>query len=607
MSSDGGVPGTTGPERWLIAVLLAVAGNALVLGFDVGGVLGDGGTLRFWDQDSYSRLLRLRALMDGGGWYDSLLTSLNAPFGLVMHWTRPLDALLVPPAALLGLWMNRTSAVELAAAGIGPVLEVAALAVLFSALGRSADRRLVLLAGALFVLQRSVAYRFAIGQADHHHLIVLLHLATLAPLLRAASAERPGIAPLLAGVAAALGLWVSPGGAMTLAVALLGLGVAWLHDGDARLLRRFADGLLLAAPLALFIERTPSDWASVEYDRYSVVHVALAVAVFIAAQALARLPGWLGIGDRVAPRAALALLVGFGVGGVLLAGFPHLVSSPLSEFGAEVARWTREIGELRPTLPRDWQQVPVFAADMAPGLVALLWSATRLARAGAAQRRRRLMESTMLALLTVAAMYLARAQELLLALAPLAWAEALLALLTVGGGTLFRRLTGGLAALLMVVTSWVGGYTLAALGVWEIRKPEGCEYERVAAVLAGATEVGQSILADVNAGPEVAWRTGRGVLAVLNHRNDQGMRDASTLYFSRGDDAAALAMVERRRIGAVVFCRRLSVEDRATLQAAPDILYSRLLTARAPAWLEPLPVPPAVAGQFAVYRVVAVP
>ncbi|MEM7123604.1 MAG: hypothetical protein AAF563_20180, partial [Pseudomonadota bacterium] len=47
------------------------------------------------DSDCYVRLMRITRLVETGAWYDGFEPLLNAPDGLVMHWTRPFDVLML--------------------------------------------------------------------------------------------------------------------------------------------------------------------------------------------------------------------------------------------------------------------------------------------------------------------------------------------------------------------------------------------------------------------------------------------------------------------------------------------------------------------------------
>jgi len=53
------------------------------------------------DTDGYTRLNRVIQLQETGKWYDSVNARSNAPYGESMHWTRPLDVLL-----LAGAWLT---------------------------------------------------------------------------------------------------------------------------------------------------------------------------------------------------------------------------------------------------------------------------------------------------------------------------------------------------------------------------------------------------------------------------------------------------------------------------------------------------------------------
>src|ERR1043165_7742792 len=46
------------------------------------------------DPDDAMRLVLVRDLMSGRGWYDQLVTRLQPPLGTYMHWSRLLDGLL---------------------------------------------------------------------------------------------------------------------------------------------------------------------------------------------------------------------------------------------------------------------------------------------------------------------------------------------------------------------------------------------------------------------------------------------------------------------------------------------------------------------------------
>ena len=61
------------------------------------------------DSDGYARLVRIQRLLETGAWFDVGLPRANRPDGGTLHWTRPLDVLLIilalPLAVLIGFSM----------------------------------------------------------------------------------------------------------------------------------------------------------------------------------------------------------------------------------------------------------------------------------------------------------------------------------------------------------------------------------------------------------------------------------------------------------------------------------------------------------------------
>jgi hypothetical protein len=84
---------------WLLIGLFAALAIAehIFFAFKNGVVIYEHG---LGDTDSYMRVLRIMDLYNGGGWYDTVTQKLGAPEGLSLHWTRPVDILILLPALL---------------------------------------------------------------------------------------------------------------------------------------------------------------------------------------------------------------------------------------------------------------------------------------------------------------------------------------------------------------------------------------------------------------------------------------------------------------------------------------------------------------------------
>ena len=88
---------------WAALAVTVFAGTALVLQYSqVAKTLGD--------PDDAMRLVLVRDLMSGRGWYDQLVTRLQPPLGTMMHWSRLVDGLLAAQIRLLRLALSPAAA-----------------------------------------------------------------------------------------------------------------------------------------------------------------------------------------------------------------------------------------------------------------------------------------------------------------------------------------------------------------------------------------------------------------------------------------------------------------------------------------------------------------
>ena len=112
------------PALVLLLLIGIVAAKHLTVGLSADGFFATG---RLTDTDSWVRVQRVLELWQGAGWFEERTARLNAPTGLSLHWTRPLDVLILLPAQVLaGLFgVAPRDAVLLAGACICPALHAA--------------------------------------------------------------------------------------------------------------------------------------------------------------------------------------------------------------------------------------------------------------------------------------------------------------------------------------------------------------------------------------------------------------------------------------------------------------------------------------------------
>lgn len=163
------------------------------------------------DSDCYLRLVRVRELYRHGQWYDATIERANVPYGGkdIVHWTRPLDALLLVGAVPLALVMDFERALFLWGVVLSPILFAATFLALIWSSRPLLDRGGPFLAALLFPSSLAVLAYYCAGRPDHHSLLLLLFVLFLGFVLR--QMERPlNVAACLgAGAVGALSIWVS--------------------------------------------------------------------------------------------------------------------------------------------------------------------------------------------------------------------------------------------------------------------------------------------------------------------------------------------------------------------------------------------------------------
>jgi hypothetical protein len=84
-----------------------------------------------YDFDSLLRMQGVVDLLQGQSWYDHMQHRLNPPEGVFIHWTKPVDVLLLLLALPLSAFMPIQTAVLISAAFVPPVFMVVSVWLLF--------------------------------------------------------------------------------------------------------------------------------------------------------------------------------------------------------------------------------------------------------------------------------------------------------------------------------------------------------------------------------------------------------------------------------------------------------------------------------------------
>ncbi len=573
---------------------------------------------RFPDTDDYTRLLRVRELVEGGDWFDTTQERANWPQGDVLHWTRPMDVVLLAAVAVASPFTDLEGALRFAATVVPPLLLLGILLAGTLAAAPLGDPRLRLAVPLVLLAQPALVFYARVGRADHHTLILLCFAVALGFALRGVREPDQGRWAWGLGLACALGLWTSTEFLLPLAVFLAAGMVGWIRrGGEGPFQRRWTFALTLGVAAALFLERG-SGWRTTSYDRLSWVHLlvaALAAGVWLAADRLAV------AGAEGGGRGSVRRRAGIGVGAAVAAGLtlwfaaPAFFGGPMVEVTDPVVRrWLSQVPELQPRLlPTDLRRAGFFLVQAGCAVILTGWLTLRVRRTGG--------DGALVLLLTamVAFLGVSLLQVRLVTYVGVLTAPAAVAFLgwagPPGDGHGPPPLAPRILALgaLLLAPFGAGVVLLAAAPepAPGLPSPGGgrCDSEAVADLLEdspGAPEGSPwTVAAHMDLGPVLLYRTPHRVLATPYHRNREGIRAVHDL-FAATDPATAVDRARERGVDLVVVC---PARDRAWV--TPDrqgrrILLERLLAGERVPGLREFPVPAALGAQR-VWRVEGAP
>src|SRR5947209_2856148 len=319
------------------------------------------------DTDDNMRIMQVRALLHGQGWYDLRDYRMNPPFGANIHWSRLVD---LPIAGLiLGLrpFLGGAGA-ERWAVAIAPLLPYL---LLLSSLALTARR---LIAPAAYPLAWLVLFfagstngMFMPERIDHHG----WQLALLALSVAGIADPKRLRGGLTLGISTALSLAI--GLEMLIYLALAGVAVVlfWVDEAEEReRLGAYALSVGGATAFCFLVFASNDNWKAV-CDALSPVWLSDALIGSALMLALARVSAadW-------KRRLALALGAGIIVAGFHALTWPHCLQR-LEGVSPEVEQlWLSHVKEARPVYLHGWRIATLIVALPITGAIgwgALIW------------------------------------------------------------------------------------------------------------------------------------------------------------------------------------------------------------------------------------------
>jgi hypothetical protein len=562
------VPDLTPGRRLLLASLAVALVVSLLLAFklDVRGRLGD--------TDDAMRLVMVRDLLAGRGWYDQSIGRLQPPWGLYMHWSRLLDGGIAALMAALRLafapataeWMTR---VIWPLSWIFPAV-TAALCLARNIGARSA----VMITAVLLLIDLEIYRQFIPGRIDHHNIQIVMTLIALA--CATTDQRRARWAPLGAA-AACLGLGI---GLEALPLQAM-IGASWalrlaFDRREAPAAAAYGASLALGGVLVFLAQTPPWRW---ELPVCDAMGSNLVGALLVAGVGLA-LAAWAAGRAPAMARFACVALAGGAAAGIYLVLHPSCLHGPFAAVDPLARRlWLNGVEEVQPL----WNILKLdrtSAINAAVVIVMAVGAMIFLLSQKAERNANLLLTSLALAAACVLACLVWRMMDYVywIGLPMIGAAFSRLAM---------RRLRNLLVptlgvSILLSPTSLAVAANTADKAVAPRRVPsssadmERCFAPHVFGALRALPP--GPVLSEPDLGPFILAFTRHSALVAPYHRMSHEMILAHAAF----DAPAPADQAKVRALGAayLVDCLPLSLEVR------PDGLGARLRTGRTPAWLE---------------------
>lgn len=571
---------------WGVAAVLSLAANSARIAAQ-----------EFPDPDDVMRLLQVRDLIAGQGWFDLGQYRVNtAAGGVPMHWSRLVDLPLLLVILVLGPVFGSAVA-ESVAVVVVPLITlglIVALAMRIAA--RVLGDEPAMLAGLLIGMSVTVMFQIAPLRIDHHGWQIVCALAAVNGLL----ARSPEVGGRICGAALASWLSISIEG-LPLAAAICGvLALRWLRQrADRGWLIGALQSLAVTSSALFLITRGLGDLAP-WCDALNPVHLAM----FAWGAAVLTVLG------KREPVPVGSVLVGFAIaGGGALAML--LMAAPQCATGGGFAG-------LDPLVAKYWyanvlEGQPIWRHSLTSALGLTLTPAFGLVGAIVLARRSQgwlarfwCDYALILGAALMIGVFVARAGVVatVIAAPPLAylvhgWLQRIRSI-----ERLLPRVVG-LVAIGCVMLPALPLNLMLAIPAHASREPtvtresvkESCDVAASAKLMAKLPR--GSIYAPLDIAPQILLETRHDVLATAHHRGDDAIR--AVIATAQASPAEAEAMLRARGLDYVALCSAME-EPHIYASGAPDGFMARLLEDEVPSWLEPITLEGS-GSAFKVWRV----
>ncbi|WP_298669238.1 AcrB/AcrD/AcrF family protein [uncultured Sphingomonas sp.] len=541
--------------------------------------------LSLGDTDDNMRLMQVRALLDGQGWYDLRNYRLNPPAGFNIHWTRLVD---LPIAALILILRPflGTGEAERLACGIAPLLPLSLALVGLAATVRRLVAPLAWPLAIVFMLCSTVGLMmFMPDRIDHHGWQLAMLSLTVAGLCDPRGARGGAIVGIASAVSLTIGLEMLPYAVMAGAI----IALRWVWQAESRD-RLAAYALTLAggsaagfAAFASYDNRVP------RCDALTPVWLSVMVMAGAFLLVLAMISP-----QRREVRLALAIAAGVVIAGAFALVFPQCLGRPEQVSDELYRNWLGNIREAKPIFKHPFRVGFPVAALPVMGLIGAgiaTWRARRTPEALLGWACVSLFATFAAAMLLwqiragPAAQLLAVPGVAALAWITLPW--------LLGNRSVFVRVFGTVGGFVLIS----GLFSGLVLKWTPIDKPSPY-VNRVNKASGRCVTLpamqpldrlpAQTVFTFVDLGPRLITLTHHSAIAGPYHRNGDAILDVQHAF--TGSPEEARAIMKRHGATLLLVCPNMA-ESTIYRARAPGGFYSRLASNEKFPWLVPVPLP----------------
>jgi Ca2+/Na+ antiporter len=578
MTSTRSISGTAQLWAWALAAMIFLSVVVVSL---IKGRLGQPGP----DGDDVMRLVQIKDLLAGQGWFDLFQYRLGPQAGTPMHWSRIPDAPILILTALFDLFLPSEMALAWAITVWPPLSLLIVLAGLALAARHLGDGKLLVFTFIVALPVLFAHFRFLSGAIDHHNLqLGFLAVAVGASLDPLVAQRSMALSAVMLALSVAVGIELYP-----FVAVLCGFhALDWAIRGETVRRGTFAFGAMLAVAIAVCFFGTvpPSHWGRVYCDSLSIISF---LALAIGGGGLVFCAMFLS-GYSLRVRLAGLVAVGAACGGVFVFQGPQCLANPLDVLAPDVREiWFNSIIEARPMFAQESGSWPFIAYAMGTSLVGLAISVRGVIRGQ--DVRTHLMFALLLTLGLVLMLYQVRFYVFasLLAIVPCAmWVTQVYDAGRKEGGSRVAYL-----ALLVLANPalWALPPTLLAPPEAKAEKAACLSEETLAAL--NSVPPGM-ILSDANVGALLLNQTAHSVMSANYHRDTAGIAASLKAFGLPPDEVPAL--LAENQVDYVLMCPG-AAENMTFARLRPDGFLAHLSAGDEPEWLQPVaPVSPDVSS-----------